>query len=135
MGNTISNFLAGDVHVRHSNTTETRRKTTQPVPDFSGKNIEWTIWKTQLRASLHASNTLRIIDIPRYQDRAENSDDKVFIFGILQSTCAKGSTRHVVNTHEENVNSFQAHGDSCDWCEGSENAENNANQLRVPSII
>ena len=50
--------------------------------------------------------------------------------GVLQSTCAKGTARHIVKKHEDKVNSFKVWSDLCDWHEGLANSDNNANHLK-----
>ena len=86
--------------------------------------------ETQVKASLRTVNTLQIIETLGEQDRPELKDDRVHVHGVLQSTCAKGIARHIVNRHEGNVDLFQDWDDSCEWFDGSENNNNNTNQLR-----
>ena len=50
--------------------------------------------------------------------------------GVLQSTCATGIALHAVNMHEGNICPFQTWEDSCEWFDGLENNDNNANQIR-----
>ena len=49
-----------------------------------------------------------IIETPGEQDKAELLDDRTYVFGVLQMTCAKGRAYHIVNRYEMYVNSFAA---------------------------
>ena len=78
MGNLISIDYALPNH-----NNDDKKKTTQPVPDFSGKGLDWPIYKTKIKASLRTSNTIDVIETPGHQDLTESIDDKVHVFGIL----------------------------------------------------
>ena len=88
------------------------------VPDFNGTPTDLPVWKTQVKASFRTSNTMSIIETPGEQDKPELSDDRTYVFGVLQMTCAKGTARHIVNKHEMHVNAFAAWQDLCEWFDG-----------------
>ena len=68
---------------------------------------------------------MSIIETPGEQD-----NDRTYVFGVLQMTCAKGTARHIINKHEMHTNAFSAWQDLCEWYEGSAEKDNNANQIR-----
>ena len=86
-----------------------------------------------------SSSTIDIIDFVDHQDRPEFQQDRIHVYGILQSTCAKGTARHVVNRHEEDVNAFMAWADLCDWYKGSANVDNQSraqhNCFMLPNVL
>ena len=129
MGNLFTNPTESSEH----NTRpyqNSRKKSAHLIPDFSGKSLDWPVWKTQVKASLRTSNSLEIIESPRNSTIPEYLEERTQLHGVLQSTYAKSTARHIVNKHETEVDPFLAWQDLCEWYEGSANKDNNANQLR-----
>ena len=52
------------------------------------------------------------------------------VHGVLQTNCAKGAARCIINEHEMNIDPFSTWEDLCEWCNGSTKTEDNANQIR-----
>ena len=102
MGNYLS-YESNPTVPQHS-----KRGKHMTVPDFNGTPTDWPVWKTQVKASFRTSNTMSIIETPGEQDKPELSDDRTYVFGVFQMTCAKGTARHIVNKHEMHVNAFAA---------------------------
>ena len=104
MGNLFSNERNDECFIRCS--SGARKNTDQPVPDFDGKSLDWTICKTKIKASLRTANAMQIIESPEEQNNPELSDDRLYVFGLFQSTCARVVTRHLVNNNEMNADPF-----------------------------
>ena len=62
------------------------------MPDFNRETLDWSFWKTKLKASLRTVGALDIIEVSGHQDIPEYIDDKICVCSVLQSTCTKKKT-------------------------------------------
>ena len=63
---------------------------------------------------------MQIIESPEEQNNPELSDDRLYVFGLFQSTCARVVTRHLVNNNEMNADPFPVWQDLFECHDGSE---------------
>ena len=122
MGNLL---LEGDFHVSYLDTSESRKYLCKLCSTLIGKRQISLFLKMKMKVSLETSSTLNIIKVPSYQSMPEYTNDRIYVYDILQSIFAKGNIHYIINNHKRNVDTYVTQLNLYDQYNEEDNVEKN----------